>query len=570
MKILYKHIRKDFFAKKTMVAILSLFIMFTSFLYFFVRFSVDKNLDVIRNLDKASLKANELKYLTALESNVVLIRYMTFGMVLIFSLILFLYMSNTMKKNRAKIGHIQSLGYMMNDIAKGYGFVTLIMAAPSVLAGFVAGFFGSEILISAYHETYSVEGSLRGIHVSTFLKGTVLLAIFAGFVAYVACLSFGNKDVALLIKNADSSDKKPGVIEQIIGLFRLKNGYKYKLTFKNISEILLLVTAIVTFSIMFVLSVSLILSSSEIMKSQRDGRAYAYETTYEECMEAGEDTDSEVHFLKFAAGVDDAGEKIDYNIMGITGDNDLFTLHDNKNKAIDLSQQEGIVLNPELSENYGIKVGDELSVEIGGNVYNIKATAAARNAGVKTMYMSKEKLAELLGLDKAAYNGAFSTEQPEGGETAKYEDVMTALAKDQTSNKTSAVLNQSIGVITGCLLIFLAMFIGLSGNTESILIFDLLGYDSKKINRTLLDPYMVVSNIIFVITLPICVFAAKRIQISTSLATGDYMPFRLSVVTVVYMFVILNILCFLVRAVFTLKIKKIMTGEKQSEYLYEW
>ncbi|MBO4458181.1 MAG: ABC transporter permease [Butyrivibrio sp.] len=570
MKLLYKHIRKDFFAKKTMVVILSLFVMFTSFLYFFVRFSVDKNLDIYRSLDKASLKSNELKYLTALESNVVLIRYMTFGMVLIFSLILFLYISNTMKKNRAKVGHIQSLGYEMGDIAKGYGFVTLIMALPSVIAGFVAGFFGSQILISAYHETYSVDGSLRGIHFSTFMKGTVLLAIFAAVVAYVACISFGNKDVALLIKNADSSDKKPGIVEKFIGLFKLKNGYKYKLTFKNISEILLLVTAIVTFSIMFVLSVSLILSSSEIMKSQRDGRAYAYETTYDECMEGESDTESEVHFLKFAATIDDKGKKIDYNIVGIVGDNKLLTLYDNKNKEINLSAEEGIVLNPELSENYGIKIGDELGVEIAGNVYTVKATAVARNAGVKTMYMSKEKLTELLGLNENSYNGVFSDKQVDGGETVAYEDVMEALSRDQTSNKTSAVINQSIGVITGCLLIFLAMFIGLSSNTESILIFDLLGYDSKKINRTLLDPYMVVSNIIFVITLPICVFAAKRIQISTSLATGDYMPFQLSVFTVVYMFVILNLLCFLVRAVFTLKIKKIMSGEKQSEYLYEW
>ena len=109
-----------------------------------------------------------------------------------------------------------------------------------------------------------------------------------------------------------------------------------------------------------------------------------------------------------------------------------------------------------------------------------------------------------------------------------YEDVMAELSRSQTSNKASAIINQSIGIATGCLLIFLAIFIGLSGNTESILIFDLLGYDGKKINRILLDPYMVVSNVIFFITLPICVFAAKRIQISTSLATGDYMPFQLS------------------------------------------
>jgi hypothetical protein len=173
-------------------------------------------------------------------------------------------------------------------------------------------------------------------------------------------------------------------------------------------------------------------------------------------------------------------------------------------------------------------------------------------------------------IDSMAYNAALSDKALDVSESLAYEDKMETLSNDQTSNKASAIINQSIGVATGCLLIFLAIFIGLSGNTESILIFDLLGYDNKKINRILLDPYIIVSNIIFFISIPICIFAAKKIQISTSLATGDYMPFQVSGFTIVYMFVILNIICLLVRAAFTGKIKKIIEGEKQAEYLSEW
>ena len=570
MKLLYKHIKKDFLAKKTMMAILSLFLMGTSFLYYFVHFSVDKNLSRYRGIDRATLAENELKYLTALESNTVLIRYMTTAMITIFLLILFLFLTNNVKKNQAKIGLLQSLGFTTFDISMHTADFLVLMEVISVLIGFLAGYFGSSILISANEKTYMMESLSKGIRFSKFLLPISWWAILIYIVTCIAYAVSANKDAALLMKKADSTSGKPGIIEKFIGLFKMKGGYKYKLTFKNMSEIILLVTAIVTFSIMFVLSVSLLLSSKEIMSSQRSGREYAYETNYDECMEGSADTDTEVHLFKFAAVVDDNGEKIDYNIVGLGGENQLFSLYDNKNKKIDISQEEGIVLNPELSENYGIKVGDEISFEIEGNTYTVKATAVARNAGIKSMYMSKEKLAELMGLDSSSYNCVFSAEPMEGAQSVVYEDVMAELSRSQTSNKASAIINQSIGIATGCLLIFLAIFIGLSGNTESILIFDLLGYDGKKINRILLDPYMVVSNIIFFITLPICVFAAKRIQISTSLATGDYMPFQLSVFTVVYMFVVLNILCFLVRAAFTLKIKKIIEGEKQAEYLHEW
>ena len=584
MKLLNKHIKKYFLAQKTMLAILSLFLMGTSFLYYFVHFSVDKNLSRYRNVDTATLAENELKYLTALENNTVLVRYMTLSMSVVFLLILFLFITNTVKKNQANIGLLQSLGFTTYYIAGSTSGFFYVFAIIAILIGEVAGYFGSSILISANENTYGMELLSKGISFSNSIR---LVAYLGGVVLIVPYIAFAlavGKDAALLMKKSDGLAGKPGIIEKFIGFFKMKGGYKYKLTLKNISELLLIVTAIVTFSIMFVLSVSLLLSSREVMKSQREGREYSYVTEYDDMridepevedsaeINEADNTDNLAYYIKYNAAINHSGEKISYNIIGIDSDNGLFSLYDKKHVVIDISNEEGIVLNPELSENYGIKVGDELSLEIGGKEVKLVATNIARNAGIKSMYISKEKLAALMNIDSAAYNAVLSNKAiDESASTSySYEEKMEALSRDQTSNKASAIINQSIGVATGCLLIFLAIFIGLSSNTESILIFDLLGYDSKKINRILLDPYIVVANIIFVITLPICIFAAKRIQISTSLATGDYMPFQVSGFTIVYMFVILNLICFLVRAVFTRKIKKIIEGEKQAEYLSEW
>ena len=169
MKLLYKHIKKDFLAKKTMMAILSLFLMGTSFLYYFVHFSVDKNLSRYKNVDTATLAANEFKYLTALENNLVLIRYMTIAMFTIFLMIYFLFLTNTIKKNQAKIGLLQSLGFTTYGIAEKTGNFMMIMSVISTLVGFVAGFFGSSILISANEKTYMMESLEKGIKFSTFL-----------------------------------------------------------------------------------------------------------------------------------------------------------------------------------------------------------------------------------------------------------------------------------------------------------------------------------------------------------------------------------------------------------------
>ena len=83
------------------------------------------------------------------------------------------------------------------------------------------------------------------------------------------------------------------------------------------------------------------------------------------------------------------------------------------------------------------------------------------------------------------------------------------------------------------------------GNMKTLLMFDLLGYEEREVYRILLNPYIVISNLLFLLTLPVAIYAARNIQIMTSLQTGDYMPFQLNWMTFVYMFVILNALCFI-------------------------
>lgn len=83
----------------------------------------------------------------------------------------------------------------------------------------------------------------------------------------------------------------------------------------------------------------------------------------------------------------------------------------------------------------------------------------------------------------------------ENGVVTTFEDKIATIQWGLTSNKASAIINQSIGVITGCLLIYLALLIGLNNNMKSILIFDLLGYNNREVNKVLLNPHMILINI---------------------------------------------------------------------------
>ena len=568
MGLLFKYLSRDFLAKRTMVSILSLIIIFTSFMYFFVHFAIDANL---LRLGGEQLSGNEANYFTALKSNQLLIRNITVAMVAIFSLILFLFIRGTLQRNRVQLAQLMSLGFSFSSVLAIYGLLISGLSLVSSLLGLVLGFWGSDILLSANSQTYLVQGLSKGLSLQSIMTGTLFLSLFLGAIVYLAGLTVRKTDVALMMKQTDGKAIRSGLIEKIIQKLPMKHKFKFKLTLNHFSTLGLLLSAIVTFSIMFVLSLSLTFSSSKILESQKNGRHYSYDISYDNYQkeEANLASDS-VTYLKYDVDLMIKGEAIAHQALSFTSQNDLFQLIDSKGEMLDPTQ--GVYVNPELRENYGLKVGDTLELRVKGKRHQIKIAGFAENADLKTIYIPRDQASAMVNEADDRFNGRLTNQSQEKGEgkVRSLEEKLSDVQRSQTSNRASAIINQSIGVITGCLLIYLAVFIGLNGNIQTLLMFDLLGYEEREVYRILLNPYIVISNLLFFLTLPVAIYAARNIQIMTSLQTGDYMPFQLNWITFVYMFAILNVLILVIRFLFIRKVKKIRDDNRQAEFLSEW
>lgn len=568
MDLLFKYLSRDFFAKRTMVSILSLILIFISFMFFFVHFAIDANL---LRLGGEQLSGNESDYLTALKSNQVLIRNITVAMVAIFSLILSLFIRGTLQRNRVQLAQLMSLGFSFSSVLASYALLISGLSLISSLLGLVLGFWGSDILLSANSQTYLVQGLSKGLSLQSVMTGTLFLNLFLGALTYLAGLTVRKTDLALMMKRTDGKSIRPGLMEKLIQKLPMKHKFKFKLTLNHFSTLGLLLIAIVTFSIMFVLSLSLTFSSSKILESQKAGRHYSYDISYDNYQkEETKSASDSVTYLRYDVDLMIKGETIAYQALSLTSQNDLFQLIGSKGEILDPIQ--GVFVNPELRENYGLKVGDTLELKVKGKRYQIKIAGFAENADLKTIYIPKDQASAMVAETNDRFNGRLTNNVQEkgGGKTRSLEEKLSAVQRSQTSNKASAIINQSIGVITGCLLIYLAVFIGLNGNMKTLLMFDLLGYEEREVYRILLNPYIVISNLLFLLTLPVAIYAARNIQIMTSLQTGDYMPFQLNCITFVYMFVILNALCFIIRFLFIQKVKKIRDDNRQAEFLSEW
>ena len=554
-----------------MAAVLSLFLVFISFLYFFVHFSVDKNLLLLKELlfQNGSLSADEMNYYIALSNNQMLIRTITLAMIGIFSLILFLFMKNHIRKTKIQTAQMLSMGFMAKDIAWIYVCFIAVISFASALIGLVIGYFASDILLAANAQTYLVENLAKGVGIQTLVTGIFLTTVYFCMVTFISCAGMGKKDVALMMKPVDAGSGLPGIAELFISKLPFPDKFRFKLTMKSISAVSLLIVAVAVFNVMFVLSVSLIFSGKEILKCQTMNRSYLYDISYETYrIESRKSEEQEIYYLKSEGSLEIEGNSLPYNIVGMGNTSALFKLVDGENRAIDISK--GLILNPELEENYGIKAGDVVFLTVDAVTYEVPVTSIAANADLKTVYLPRQDVADMIHQEGLAYNGVLTNQYRDDGTVTALEEKVSSIKRSLTSNRASAVINQSIGVITGVLLIYLALLTGLNHNAKNILIFDLLGYDKREINRMLLNPYLVVSNLLFWILLPVSIYMARSIQIRTSIQTNDYMPFQINGITLVYMLLILNLVCFGVKALFTGKIKEIINDDRQTEFLNEW
>ena len=178
--------------------------------------------------------------------------------------------------------------------------------------------------------------------------------------------------------------------------------------------------------------------------------------------------------------------------------------------------------------------------------------------------MNGQQLTEILGIQTGAYNGVFSTDEMSGDVVTNREQRIDTLNRNAVSNKISAVINQAVGVLVGAILIFLALYINFQDNTHDILILHMMGHRTKDIRKMLVDVYLPILWVSFIVTIVPSILLARSIQHSLSISTDDYMPLGVNVIVVIVAFALVSLIYWAVQATFSLGVKRIIAKNGQS------
>lgn len=560
MRLVYKQLWKQIMKDKIFLSLLMLLTILTSLSFFFAIFSIDGNMQALNAANK--LTENQLLYQNALNSNSVLAYSFLVSLIGLSALVFIMFFYRFFRTNKKQIGCIKALGYKDNSLQGFFVGFTAVLSICGAFLGLLGGYFLSDILINANMKTYAVTGLIKGIKGTNLIMG---LAAPAAIFCVIAALCYG-----FLIAGNNGQGRFSNTLKIADGISRfvpVNKRFPLRIALRKPLAVFLLITAVMSFNVCVILGQSLNISSAKIFEMQTIGHNYKYDIRYSEYQTATLPSDTTT-YLDSPANVFIDSYELERTAIGLYDVNEIYKLTNEAGKMLSVPMENRVYINPEFSEIYGIEIGDILSVKISGNRQDFEVEDIAVNANSKCFYLNGQQLSEILGIQAGAYNGVFSLDEMQGDDTITKSQRIEDLKRNATSNQVSGVINQSVGVVIGAVLIFLALYINFQDNTHDILILTMMGYRIKTIRKMLVDVYLPILWAAFFITLVPGILLAKSIQQSLSISTNDYMPFSINVIFIILSFFAISLIYCCVQFVFSLGIKKLITQKELTEIVY--
>lgn len=570
MKLIKKQLQKELFKNKIFLILMMLLAIFTSYMYFFVRFSTDANLKMLNV--QSFLNDNEKLYEAALQSNVSLAYSFLIGSLAMTSFVYGMFFYRFFKKKGRDLGCLKALGFSDHTLRLCFARFSFFLTLIGSIIGLILGFFTSNILLDAGKRSYEITRQVKGINFSTGIIGLFLPALLFSVVTALCYAVISKQENALLlVPQTDhvKSSRLLGIADRLSKLFPAKKQLSLRLSFRKPIALLLVFTAVMCFSVMFILAYSLNLSSHFIYISQTDGWHYQYDVQFTGIHSLPTLASDKVPYLTTLGKISTPHLSLDQQIISFDGDHKFYELLSKDHEPITYPQKGEIVISPALHELYDLNIGDQITISVKNKSELFTISNIAFNAELNSVYVSNDDLQQLLQLSKDSFNGIWSMSPifpEENANLISLSERLEDLDRHFVSNRSSAVINQVIGALIGCILLFLALLVHFQDSTRDMLILDLMGYRPPAIRKMLINIYGPVLMIFYTLSLMPSICLVKFILRSLSLQIGDYMPFYTNCWVLLGIFALLYLIYFVTQWIFSLNIKKLVHSDNLYAY----
>lgn len=396
--LIYKHLFKQIIKDKIFLALLLLLTMLASLSFFFVMGSIDGNIKILNRLQ--NLTANQQLYKSALNSNRILgfIFWLSLISLSIVAFVMFFY--RFYRANRKQIGCIKTLGFKNSSLQFFFIAFSSVLSVLGAILGLLGGYALSDILIRANSKTYDVTGLTKSISGFSLVVG---LAVSTVIFCIVALLCYGfvrNKEAGSLLAGNNVQNHFPvtlKIADKISRIVPINKRLSLRIALRKPLSVLLLFVSVMSFNVYIILGQSLNISSAKIFHAQTTGHNYEYQIQYQEYKTTDIFSDA-MMYIDSTSIITINNYEIERTVSGLYDINALYELKNKNNELLTTPNAGYVYINPELSEIYGVKIGDILVVTIADEQHQFIVGEIAANAQTNHIYMNGKQLTEFLGI----------------------------------------------------------------------------------------------------------------------------------------------------------------------------
>ena len=426
-------------------------------------------------------------------------------------------MNRIIKKERVQIGTLKALGFSNKKILLhyiGYGFYVSLVG---VIFGLLLGYFGiGKFFISLEMSFFEIPNGMPFMDIKSYLVGILVIVC----VIIITCLTI--KSILKEVPAETLRNKIPNVKKGSLNLTTKKMFRKMKFStiwnirdiFRNKLRTIMGLSGIVGCTVLIVCALGMLDSINQFIKLQfEDIYNFDYKITLKSNISNDElynltSTYGDYTSKTYGIEILENNERVSNNLV-VTDAKDRLRFVDNKDRFIEINNNDGVYVTYKYAKNNNLKVGDTITWHIYGSdkYYTSKIVGLNKDPQNQNMTMTRSYL-ESLGLtyvpDSLYTNNDNINKEDLGIELVQNIDSLTESMNNMLSMmKSMIVLIIFIAIILCIVIIYNLGILSFSEKEYQFSTLKVLGFDNKKIKNIFIKQNIWITLISIVIGLPL-------------------------------------------------------------------
>lgn len=492
-------------------------------------------------------------------------QFLPIVVVVLVSILIAIVIWRLVKSELTELGTLYAFGYSKETLTKHYMVYPVLVSLIGALVGQIPGVILSNSLKTALTVEYNLPIIIINPDVKIILLSILIPIIIILPVNFIVIRRALNHSAVDLMKGK-LKEEGPSFLERRIPLKGLSFSSKFKIkeVLRNLWRTALTLGAIV-FSSMLLFLVFVMNDSMERIVKEGYEDSYKFDNLYVLSNISLDEKPGEKFWTVPVVSKDKDDDEVKFTLDSREKDSKLLVLKDEEGNNLSFEKN---IISKSLANKLGVKEGDTLKIksELEDSTFEIKIDKLANSFIGDAVYVPLETLYRETEIPENSYLGIVSTERinfekAELSNTTTKEAMIDGIKSMISPLKMMMWMIGIVAAIIGVALIYVIITMVIDENRINISMFKIMGYDDKRLSKTVLDINDILIVLGFIISIPLSKFALTALFAEVTKSMEFSLEAVITLPSMVIVFIIILTMYSLTKAISKRKILNVPMEE---------